>query len=668
MKRAFAGWACVIGVWLAGWAPALGQSGPPRRNVLIFVADGLRHGSVNERDTPALWRIRSQGVHFENSHALYPTLTMTNASAIASGHGPGDTGVFSNVIWPGFAIFDTGNFNKRLGTPLPFIEDDQILADLDAHLGGNCLGSETFLPLARTHGYRTAAIGKLGPTAAQDVAALAPAYGGFPTSLPGIVVDDATGGGSGLPWPSSLELQMLVEGVPSAPPTRSNGYGPASPYNNGYSGDRSRSGALMANVVQQDWFAEATLRYVLPWLTRDADKPFALVYWSRDPDGTQHNQGDSLGTLFPGINGDTSLRAVRNADRDLQRLMAWLDAHPDVQANTDVVVTSDHGFATISRSAIDRTGRLTERESARHDYLGKDGGIDTLKSTLPYGFLALDLAYDLQLNAFDPDDRQADGLLYKKLRIGSAGDAVALDTWEHPRHGNALIGTSVLRPDGADARLVVAADGGSDLIYIPDHSPETLRRVVDRLLGYDYVSGVFVDDAYGAVPGTLPLSAINLVGSSKLPRPSIVVTFEVFYLDPADLQTAIQVADTSLQQGQGMHGGFGRDSTYNNMAALGPDFKREFVDAAPVGNGDILPTLAHVLGFDAPRGGPLAGRVLSEALAGASPVQAGPVRYLRSAPAQGKQTIVVYQEHDGVRYLDTGCFVAPSTHDGDACR
>ncbi len=24
------------------------------------------------------------------------------------------------------------------------------------------------------------------------------------------------------------------------------------------------------------------------------NKPFVLVFWSRDPDGTQHNQGDSL--------------------------------------------------------------------------------------------------------------------------------------------------------------------------------------------------------------------------------------------------------------------------------------------------------------------------------------------------------------------------------------
>jgi arylsulfatase A-like enzyme len=656
-----------VALCLAGLV--LGQPArAPRRSILIFVADGLRHGSVNEQDTPALWRVRTQGVHFENSHAAFPTFTMTNASQIATGRGVGDTGTYSNTIWPGFATFDTGNFARLPGTPVPFIEDDRTLADLDDHLGGNWLGSETFLALARAHGHRTAAIGKVGPTAIQDAAAISAVDGAFAPSLPGLVLDDATGGEGGLRLPPDLESQMRTEGVPSAPPTRSNGYGASSPYNNGFSGDRSRPGTLAANTVQQDWLAEVATRFVLPSLTKDPDTPFVMVYWSRDPDGTQHNQGDSLGTLFPGINGDTSRRGVRNADRDLGRLLAWLDAHPAVEANTDIVVTSDHGFATISRSEIDRTGRRTASESARHDYVGAGGEIDTLKSTLPYGFLALDLAYDLQLDAFDPDEHQKGSRLYKRLRIGSSADAVALDTWEHPRLGNALIGTGVRRADGADARLIVAANGGSDLIYVPDRSPDTLRRVVERLLGYDYVSGVFVDDTYGAVPGTLPMSVINLVGTSKLPRPSIVVALKVFYLNAADLQTAVQVSDASLQEGQGMHGGFGRDSTYNNMAAMGPDFKRAFVDPAPVGNVDIVPTLAHLLGFDLPKNGSTVGRVLLEALADGPSVRADRVQHLRSAPGHGKQTILLYQEHGGVRYLDTSCFIAPSASDIDACR
>ena len=39
-------------------------------------------------------------------------------------------------------------------------------------------------------------------------------------------------------------------------------------------------------------------------------KPFVLLFWSRDPDGTQHYQGDSLQHLTPGINGPTALAGV----------------------------------------------------------------------------------------------------------------------------------------------------------------------------------------------------------------------------------------------------------------------------------------------------------------------------------------------------------------------
>ena len=61
----------------AGAVAALAQrSAPPRHNIIIFIADGLRPGSVNATDTPALWRVRTSGVNFSNSHAVFPTLTM----------------------------------------------------------------------------------------------------------------------------------------------------------------------------------------------------------------------------------------------------------------------------------------------------------------------------------------------------------------------------------------------------------------------------------------------------------------------------------------------------------------------------------------------------------------------------------------------------------------
>ena len=78
-------------------------------------------------------------------------------------------------------------------------------------------------------------------------------------------------------------------------------------------------------------------------------KPFYAVFWSRDPDGTQHNQGDSLNSLTPGINGPTSLAAIRNADNNLAQIIAYVQSNPALANNTDVILTADHGFSTISK-------------------------------------------------------------------------------------------------------------------------------------------------------------------------------------------------------------------------------------------------------------------------------------------------------------------------------
>ncbi len=642
-------WVIAAGLLLVagaqGQAPTA-PAPPPRRNVIIFVADGLRHGSVNEKDTPALWQIRTQGVHFRNSYALFPTFTTANASAIATGHGLGDTGDFSNTIWVGHATFDTGNYDFAPGTPVPFIESDHAIGDLDGHNQGNYLGEETFLSLARAHGFNTAAIGKVGPAAIQDASGVAPVNGMAPPPSSAIVIDDATGTAAGVALPPRLIEGFFQAQLPPEAPARTNGFAATSQYSNGYGGDATHAGTLAANRVQQQWFADVTTRAVLPLFSADKDKPFALVFWSRDPDGTQHYQGDSLNSLSPGINGDTSVAAVQNADRNLRQILDWLAAHPEIQRNTDIVVTSDHGFATVARRAVDRFGHASAAASAQHYYVDAGGRTDTEKGTLPSGLLAIDLAVALETRLWDPDRRGAETsrFPFRQVRLEA-------DTWEHPLFGNGLLGPRIEKPDGSDAIAIVAANGGSDLIYVPNGNAETVRQITDLVLGLDYVGAVFVDDKYQPVPGTLPLSAIGLAGATALPRPAMVVAFKTFWLNPDDLQTAIQISDTTLQEGQGMHGGFGRDQTFNNMAAWGPDFKKAFTDEAPVSNADIVPTLAHILGFQLHPRGSLRGRVVREALNGGPEGPAPPPKTLTSEPGHGRQTVVQYQELDGVRYL-----------------
>jgi len=55
------------------------------------------------------------------------------------------------------------------------------------------------------------------------------------------------------------------------------------------------------------------------------------------------------------------------------------------------------------------------------------------------------------------------------------------------------------------------------------------------------------------------MSAIGLMGSAKTPQPSIYVNFRSFNTGCADhLMCTVEIADTSLKTGQGMHGSFSR--------------------------------------------------------------------------------------------------------------
>src|SRR2546427_6881013 len=63
---------------------------------LLMVWDGLRPDFVSAERTPNLWRLAQQGVWFERSHAVYPTLTRANSPAISTGCRPGMAGVPGN--------------------------------------------------------------------------------------------------------------------------------------------------------------------------------------------------------------------------------------------------------------------------------------------------------------------------------------------------------------------------------------------------------------------------------------------------------------------------------------------------------------------------------------------------------------------------------------------
>jgi hypothetical protein len=214
--------AVVLALWPVRSGFIWGQdkhAGIRPRNIVIFVFDGLRSGSVNAVDAPTMFWIRNHGVSFANSHSLFPTFTTANASAIATGHYLGDTGDYSNQIYIGHPVFLDGNFGRPPGSYAPYVENNRVLGDLDAQFNGNYLNEETLLAAARKHGFNTAAVGKMGPVAIQDVSQLNPVNGGF--ALPQtIFIDDGTGTPDGVPLAPEVSSALENAGLPLATPAR----------------------------------------------------------------------------------------------------------------------------------------------------------------------------------------------------------------------------------------------------------------------------------------------------------------------------------------------------------------------------------------------------------------------------------------------------------------
>ena len=568
-----------------------------QHNLILFVPDGLRALSVTPQSAPAMAAVRDKGVNFANPHSLFPTFTMANASGMSTGHFLGDTGVFSNTIYVGFPTPHAAN------AVTPFIENDAVLGDIDAHFSGNFVDEDAVLFAARHQGFTTAAIGKVGPAMMFDHT---DHKGEFT-----IIVDDATGSAAGVPLSQEMKDALTKAGLPLVAPSRGD---------NGKTGDAKTPGTLVANVGQQKYFADVAAKVVLPML-KARNKPFVLVFWSRDPDGTQHFQGDSLLKVTPGINGPTSLASIKNADDNLAELRQALD-ELGLSATTDIVISADHGFSTISKES-------KTSAAAQASYADVPAGL------LPPGFVAIDLAKALSLPLADPDDKNT-----------------AVADGKYPKRGNGLIGNDTAKPD-----VVVASNGGSDLVYVPSKDRALTEKVVAALLKQDYVSGLFVDDDLGAIPGTLPLSAINLKGSSVTPRPSVVINFRSYSTGcDKPVMCAVNIADTGLQQGQGMHGSFNRGDTMNFMAAIGPDFKAGFVSEAPVSNADMGKTMAHILGLKIPFHGSLMGRVVEEALPGGAMPTVEALLLRGPATGDGLMTVLSGQRVGPVRYFDAAGF------------
>ena len=545
---------------------------PPERNVVIVVWDGLRPDAIDAADTPNLARLREAGTEFTDHHSTYPTFTMMNSASFATGGFPGTTGYYGNVVWqPGAQGKDSAGKSVDFRQPV-FSEDYAILDGLSRHLQGRLLLAPTLFEAAQKAGIQTFALGKNGAAYLQDAK-----RGGMvldeKTVLPLWLAKDLQGLGVALPAtaPNAYGFGDLVLSSANGDPTL---FQPPERLKDGISSDPTdASGSRFKAGL--DYMVAAYLEHVLP-----RKQPRLSVLWLRDPDSTQHSYG--LGTR----NWHDALRAT---DALLGRIGDKLK-QLGLEASTDLIVVSDHGHSNVS-GPLDqfplraiRDGAAAEIDPKGHSVSGLVRLADLLRRA---GFVAFDglgctyvpLAAGIKADGAPvyPVSTDQDGTV-----CGKAGQKYQVSAMKVPAEP----------PPGA---LVVAVNGGSDYVYVPDHDPALVRRAIRFLQGRSEVGAIFVDDRYGRIPGTLPLGAIRAANATR--NPDILLSYD--YDEDAVVNGVRGIEYAGMLQGntyRGMHGNFSPRDVHNVLIAAGPDFRRGFKDTLPTGNVDVAPTVARILG------------------------------------------------------------------------
>ena len=196
-------------------------------------------------------------------------------------------------------------------------------------------------------------------------------------------------------------------------------------------------------------------------------------------------------------------------------------------------------------------------------------------------------------------DTNLGAILHAYDRLGLRSTTAVAVTSDHggstvARRAQPARDLSTLLCDGA-----AAENGGSVFVYSSDSD------VVSSIRQFDYVGPLFTRDGRDS---TFPLSLVGLDG----PRaPDAIFSFT---WAPEEVRGIAGTATGSASKLVMDHGSISPFDLHNTLVVSGPDFRRGFRSDVPVGNIDVSPTLAHVLGLDV--GDSVEGRVLSEALVG----------------------------------------------------
>lgn len=577
---------------MCGMALFTGCSNPAlaQRKVVLFVWDGLRPDSVTPETTPNLWNLSQQGVTFKNNHSTYPTLTMMNSSSFNTGDFPGTTGFYGNTSWLGPNTLQGRNAsNGAVDFSQPvFTEDWKILTSLNSYYKGQLFLVTRLLEAAQAKGLTTSIVGKSGAA----------------------FMFDLNRGGYGLDenmvFPQSLAAELQTRGyrLPKNTPVMWPGVTLAADNGNptafrakavmadGATSDPTKGTMCMCSNANQ-YMLNTYMNYILP-----EKKPDVSVIWFRDPDSTEHGYGpgsaaykDALGAM----------------DAMLGQLTARLK-ELGLYDTTDVIVASDHGHSSVSGDLS-----LFPLRSIRE---GAVGAVDPANGYSVSGDVRL--AQLLSDNGITAHVYDGAGCARDPVLSGILADGVTqvystqIDIdgsvcGRGPGYRYTSRSFAVPAELPADA-VVIAANGGSDYLYLPNKNVETVKKIAAFLQSREEFGAIFVDDTYGVIPGTFRMSAVKLENAAGR-NPDIIVSYN--FDERAAVQGLKGIEYESMLGSRGMHGSFSPVDVHNTLIAAGPDFKRGILNRTPSGNIDVAPTIAHLLGLNLPN---TDGRVLHEAL------------------------------------------------------
>jgi len=561
------------------------ETDPALRRVIIFVWDGLRADDLTQDIAPNYFALARSGVVFADHHAVYPTFTMMNSASIATGTYPDVHGFYGNVVYAPSAKGRNAKGAEIDFSSPAFIEDFGVVEAVRNAYGGRLTLVPTMLQAAQAKGLTTVAVGKFGAAFIQDY------------KRGGIILDED----AAMPLGFAKELQQAGYSLPR---NSANAYATGALTLAKENGDPTASIPIQrlrdaqtgnpldcSGALSRRGFAYLTdvfVNYILP-----NKKPDLTIFWSKEPDATNHAYGP--GTC-------NSMDATRMNDEILGRVIEKL-RQLGWEASTDIIITQDHNHSTVSgdvahfplRGIVDRGIGAVSR-----DGYSVSGFVRSAELLSRDGLTAFD-------GAACRDIPVLSGIMADGIHLHSRKDDEMGHVCGRPQK---YTSTSFAVPTPLRAgAVVVAANAGSDYLFVPDGNIDTVKAAVVSLQSRPQFGAIFVSDKYGEVAGTLPTSLIKTETSGKGRAPDIIVSFS--YDENVAVAGKSGISYASSINRRGDHGSFSPTDTHISLMASGPHFKSGLHDMLPTSNVDIAPTVARILQFSMPDA---QGRVLQEAL------------------------------------------------------